>query len=405
MKLRQKRINFLNKNEQQIAARLDLPTHQKPAAYVLFAHCFTCNKNLIPVKTISRELTSKGFAVVRFDFTGLGESEGDFEDTNFSSNVQDLIAAAEFMEKEYEAPKLIIGHSLGGAASIYAGSKIDSIQAVATIAAPSSPDHVKHLFKESLDELDENGIAKVNIGGRDFTVKNQFIEDIKAKNMQEILKNLRKPILVLHSPQDKIVSIENAAEIYQNAMHPKSFISLDGADHLMSAKKDSSYAGSVIAGWSKRYLDIPEQKSLSKEGQVAVNIGNEGYTTEVRAGNHQFRADEPESVGGNDFGPTPYDLLLSGLGACTAMTLRMYADRKEWDLQEVDVFLSHGKEHAEDTEETDQKGAKIDVIERKIVLRGELDNKQQKRLLEIADKCPVHKTLHSEIKVITVLDD
>ncbi|PHR46944.1 MAG: osmotically inducible protein C [Fluviicola sp.] len=403
--MRLTKIDFKNKQGNTISGRLDFPRDQKPLAYVLFAHCFTCNKNLIPVTNISRQLTEKGFAVFRFDFTGLGESEGDFEDTNFSSNIEDLLCAADFMEKEHEAPSLIVGHSLGGAAVIYAASKLESVQAVATIAAPSSPGHVKNLFKEDIEQIKEDGTAEVTISGRSFNINKQFIEDISGKNMHTILENMRKPLLILHSPQDNTVGVDNAAEIYKHAMHPKSFISLDGADHLLSDKKDSAYAGNVIATWSIRYLDLPERNTLPKKGQVTAQIGTEGFTTELRAGHHTFRADEPEEVGGNDFGPSPYDLILSGLGACTAMTLRMYADRKKWKLEEVDVYLDHSKDYAEDCKNPEEKKSKIDVMERKIVLKGDLDEKQRKRLLEIANKCPVHKTLHEKVEVRTSLED
>lgn len=402
--MKRNKINFKNKQGETISGRLDFPRDQKPLAYVLFAHCFTCNKNLIPVKNISRQLTDQGFAVFRFDFTGLGESEGDFKDTNFSSNIADLLCAAEYMENEYEAPALIIGHSLGGAAVIFAANKIDSVQAVATIAAPSSPGHVKNLFGSDIDRIKEQGTAEVKIGGRSFHIKDQFLEDISEKNMTHSLKNLRKPILVLHSPQDTVVGVENAAEIYQHAMHPKSFISLDGADHLLSKKADSAYVGNVIASWSRRYMDLPKRNTLPNKGQVTAQIGAEGFTTEIRAGHHTFRADEPEDVGGNDFGPSPYDLVLSGLGACTAMTLRLYADRKKWKLEEVDVYLDHSKAYAEDCEHPEDKKSKIDVMERKIVLKGALEDQQRQRLLEIANKCPVHKTLNEKVEVRTSLE-
>ncbi len=398
------KIDFKNKQGDTISGRLDFPRDQKPLAYVLFAHCFTCNKNLVPVKNISRQLTEQGFAVLRFDFTGLGASEGDFENTNFSSNIEDLLCAAEYLEKEYESPALLIGHSLGGAAVIYAASKLNSVQAVATVAAPSSPGHVKNLFGSDIDRIKELGKAEVNIGGRSFHIKDQFLEDISEKNMTHALKHLRKPILVMHSPQDTTVSVENAAEIYQHAMHPKSFISLDGADHLLSKKRDSAYVGNVIASWSRRYLDLPKRNTLPNKSQVTAQIGSEGFTTELRAGHHTFRADEPEDVGGNDFGPSPYDLVLSGLGACTAMTLRMYADRKKWGLDEVDVYLDHSKDYAEDCDHPEEKQSKIDVMERKIKLKGDLDEKQRQRLLEIANKCPVHKTLHERVEVRTSLE-
>lgn len=397
--------SFTNKEGLTLSAKLELPINQAPIAYAIFAHCFTCNKNLLAVKNIARSLTQEGIAVLRFDFTGLGESEGEFADSNFSSSVEDLVAAAEFLSEKYEAPKLIIGHSLGGAASIFAASVVDSIQAVATIGAPASPAHVTHLFGNEVDTIQQNDSAEVRIGGRPFRVKKQFLEDVNGQNMQAVVKSLRKPIAIFHSPQDTTVGIENAARIYEDAMHPKSFISLDGADHLLSNKKDSQYVGSVIASWLLRYIEIPEEQNLRSKKQVAVQLSDEGFTSRIMAGKHALIADEPIDVGGNDYGPSPYDLLLSSLGACTAMTIRMYTNRKEWDLEEVTVHLSHNKDHASDCESCEKDGTKIDHIYRTIELSGNLDDKQRKRILEIADKCPVHKTLHSEIKVLTELEN
>lgn len=403
--MRQEKISFTNQDNQKIAAKLDLPIDQSPKAYVLFAHCFTCSKDLLAVKNISRGLTSNGLAVLRLDFTGLGQSEGAFEDTNFTTNISDLVEASSFMKDHYEAPKLLIGHSLGGAAVIMAASKIKSVQAVATIAAPSSPNHVSHLLGEQIDKIKSEGSAEVNIGGRPFRVKKSFLDDINAFSMKEVIQNLRKPILILHSPQDQIVEIKNAQEIYAEAMHPKSFISLDGADHLLSKKEDSHYTGNVIANWAIRYLNLPEEKKLQTKHQVLAQLGEEGYTTDILSGKHHLKADEPEDVGGNDFGPAPYDFLLTGLGACTAMTLRMYANHKKWDLQEVEVHLNHQKDYKEDISRPEEKTSKIDKIERIIHLKGQLDEKQRQRLLEIANKCPVHKTLHSEIEISSKLKD
>lgn len=394
--MKNKTISFKNSKGVQLSGKLELPVNQHPVAYAIFAHCFTCNKNLTAVRNIARTLTLHGFGVVRFDFTGLGQSEGDFGDTNFSSNIQDLEDIASYMSQELQAPKLLVGHSLGGAAVIFAGKSIASIEAVATIGAPSSPKHVQHLFKSSVEEIEANGKALVQIGGRSFPISKQFIDDISVKNMKEVVKELRKPLLLLHSPQDTVVGVNNANEIYMEAMHPKSFISLDGADHLLSDKKDSIYAGNIIAQWASRYLDTKEEKKLKTTKQVVSKIGNEDFTTNIMAAGHPLVADEPESVGGNNFGPSPYDLLLSSLGACTSMTLRMYADRKKWDLQEVIVHLDYGKVK-------DETGAKVDTIDKTIQLIGDLDEKQRNRLLEIADKCPVHKTLHSTISIKSVL--
>ncbi len=398
------KVTFTNTEGQTLSGRLELPADQHPHNFVLFAHCFTCNKNLGAVRNISRGLTSLGFAVLRFDFTGLGESEGDFADTNFSGNVEDLVAAAEFLKKEYKAPTLLVGHSLGGAAAIFAAAQIDSIQAVATIGAPSNPKHVKHLLKSGIEEIEANGKAVVNLSGRDFTIKKQFLDDLDSKSLPEVAKNLNKALLVMHSPQDTTVGIKNAEEIYVAARHPKSFVTLDGADHLLMQKGDSVYAGKVIAGWSSRYVEVPEAPKINSQHHVVASLGNgEGFTTQMKVGNHYMVADEPESVGGHDFGPSPYELVSAGLSACTAMTIKMYVARKGWDLEHVEVHTSYGKNHAEDCENCEDPNAKIDTFEREIGLKGNLDEKQIKRILEIADKCPVHKTLHSETQVITKL--
>jgi putative redox protein len=392
-----KKITFTNSENQQLSARLELPNHEKPHSYAIFAHCFTCNKNLLAVKNIARALNNKGIAVLRFDFTGLGESEGDFVDTNFSSNIQDLISASDFLTKQYQAPSLLIGHSLGGAAVIYAAKEIESIKAVATIGAPSSPDHVQHLFKSDLEEIKEKGKATVSIGGREFSLKKEFLEDIESKKMESCIKSLRKPILIMHSPQDNTVGIQNAKELYHYAHHPKSFISIDGADHLLSNKEDSIYVGNIISGWASRYLEIPSKKSIKTSHQVAVSIGNDGYTSEVVSGKHFMIADEPESIGGNDFGPSPYEFVSAGLGACTAITLRMYADRKEWELEQVIVHVNHEKIDSE------KENKKVDVFNRDIQFFGNLEEKQINRLLQIVDKCPIHKTLHNSSVIKTNL--
>ncbi len=399
------KVTFNNNEESVLAARLELPLNSHPIAYAIFAHCFTCNKNFTAVRNISRALTQQGIAVLRFDFTGLGESEGDFADTNFSSNIDDLMAAINFVKENYGIPRILIGHSLGGAAVIRAASKSPDIKAVATIGAPAHPEHVQHLFKDNLDAIAANGKARVFIGGREFTVKKSFIDDLQQQQNDEVVKQLRRALLIMHSPQDMVVGIENAAILYKEAHHPKSFVTLDGADHLLTNKQDSLYAGTMIANWVMRYIDVPEQAPLTTNKQVVARIGNDDYTTAIKAGKHQLLADEPEEVGGNDFGPTPYDLLTAGLGACTAMTLRMYADRKQWDLKGVTVHLEHGKKYREDCEDCEQPHRKIDHFEREIILEGDLDDKQKQRLLEIADKCPVHKTLHAEVAVVTTLKE
>ncbi|HNP17352.1 MAG TPA: bifunctional alpha/beta hydrolase/OsmC family protein [Fulvivirga sp.] len=397
------KINFKNKTGQLLSALLEQPVDGKPRAFALFAHCFTCSKNLTAVTNISRTLNQYGIAVLRFDFTGLGESEGDFSDSNFSSNISDLMSAYEFLDGNYEAPQIIIGHSLGGAAVLAVAPQMVAVKSVVTIGAPAEPAHVKKLLISGIDEIKEKGEATVSIGGRPFKIKEQFIKDLEASDLNSILPGLKKSMLILHSPQDAIVDIDNARKIYVAAKHPKSYISLDGADHLLSKKEDSQYVGDVIAAWANRYIAKKEEQKLTTDMPVVVRTGPIGYTTEIMAGDHGFLADEPESVGGANLGPTPYDLLLASLGTCTSMTLRMYADRKSFDLQEVKVHLQHNRVHVTDCETCETPEAKIDQIDREIELVGNLTDEQRKRLMEIADRCPVHRTLYNEIRVKTVL--
>lgn len=398
--MRFQKITFQNSNGDSLSGIIDFPLVNKPKAFVLFAHCFTCSKNLKSVDHISQSFTSQGMAVLRFDFTGLGQSKGDFSDTNFSTNLSDLKDAYHFLEENFQAPQIMVGHSLGGAAVLHVSGQLDAVKAVATIGAPSSPTHVSHLLDAGKDELEEKGEAEVNIGGRPFKMKKQFLEDLKANEKEEIIKNLKKALLILHSPQDNIVGIDSAQEIYVEAMHPKSFVSLDGADHLLSQEADAKYAASMIANWAVRYIEV-ETADEAPEGEVWTRIGNKGFTTEVIAGSHHLIADEPPSVGGADEGPTPYGYLLSGLGACTAMTLRMYADHKKIDLEEVKVKLVHDKIHLQDGENSESSKGKIDQIKRIITLKGDLSDEQRKRLIEIADKCPVHKTLEGKPQILT----
>ena len=346
--------------------------------------------------------------MLRFDFTGLGESEGDFADTNFSSNVADLVAAADFLLTEFAAPQILIGHSLGGAAVLQAARHIPSSAAIVTLAAPSDPGHVTRLLGSTKEEIETRGEAEVELAGRTFRIKKQFLDDLERTRMQEAIGHLDKALLVCHSPLDNTVGVENAAQIFQAARHPKSFISLDRADHLLSDQSDSLYVGSLIAAWAHKYIKTPQRReqpaSLPHDG-VVVQTGRTGYQTEILAGGHSLVADEPVAAGGTNTGPTPYAYLLAALGACTSITLRMYADRKDWPLDSIAVHLTHRKIHAQDCRECQTKEGRIDAIERRIELAGGLDTAQRTRLLEIAEKCPVHRTLHSEIVVKTQLLD
>jgi len=399
--MRSKKLKFHNASGIELSAQIDFPVVGKPKAFVLFAHCFTCSKTLKAVDNISIALTQENLAVFRFDFTGLGQSKGDFADTNFSSNLDDLEKAYDFLENEYDAPQILLGHSLGGAAVIHVASRLKAVKAVATVGAPSNPVHVRHLISESEEEIKKSGEAEVNIGGRPFKIKSQFLEDLEKNDNNEVIANLNKSLLIMHSPQDNIVGIDNAAEIYSHAMHPKSFITLDGADHLLSKSKDSQYVGLMLAAWAVRYIDMDDKKEVAPEGEVWVRLGSKGFLSEITAGNHHLVADEPESVGGEDRGPSPYGYLLSALGTCTAMTLRMYADFKKINLEEVRVKLTHDKIHKSDGEDSESSKGKIDQIVRRISLSGDLTQEQRKRLIEIADRCPVHKTIEGKPEIIT----
>ena len=392
-------LKFAGAQGAELAARLDLPGGT-PRAYAIFAHCFTCSKDSKAATYVSQALAARGIATLRFDFTGLGQSGGEFADSSFSANVGDLLAAAEHLRQNYAAPQILIGHSLGGAAVLAAAGHVAEARAVATIGAPCDPAHVAHLFAAGHEEIAARGEAVVNIGGRPFRIKRAFVDDLKRQGAKEAIGKLRKALLVLHAPGDTIVSIDNAADIFTSARHPKSFVSLDDADHLLSRKQDAAYAAEVIAAWASRYLDAaPEVAAVA--GVRAVEAGEGRFAIDIAAGRHRLRADEPASLGGSDTGPGPYDLLLAALGACTAMTVRMYADQKKWPLAHVAVELQHGKVHAADCAQCETRDGRIDRIDRVLQIDGQLDAEQRKRLLEIADKCPVHRTLHSEVWIST----
>ena len=401
--MRTERLEFANPKGENLAALMDLPLG-KPNTFALFAHCFTCGKDNLAAKRISERLAMSGIGVLRFDFTGLGTSEGEFADTHFSSNVDDLVAAADCLRKSCGTPAILIGHSLGGAAVLAAAHRIPDAVAVVTIAAPCDPAHVTGLFKEHIDKIRNQGEVQVSLAGRSFRIKREFLDDVAEQKISACLANLRKALLVFHSPTDDIVGIENASRIFTSAKHPKSFVSLAGADHLLSKKSDAIYAADVIAAWAERYFEqSAERRDEQPEiGTVLVReTGGGKFQQEILSGPHRFLADEPVKVGGLDSGPGPYDLLLAGLGACTSMTLRLYADHKKLPLERVSVRLVHGRIHAEDCLNCETKGDMVDRIDRNITMEGPLDAEQRKRLLEIADKCPVHRTLESEIEIRT----
>ncbi len=393
------KIEFEGSQGATLAARLDMPAVQ-PRAFAIFAHCFTCSKDIHAATRIAGALSAKGIAVLRFDFTGLGHSEGEFANTNFSSNIQDLFKAADWLREHHSPPSILIGHSFGGAAVLAAAGEIDEVVGVATIGAPFDPEHVSHLFDEQRDEIEQAGEAEVNLAGRKFTIQRQFLEDLNAHAMTDKIGSLRRALIVFHAPFDNVVGIDNAASIYEAAKHPKSFVSLDDADHLLTRRPDSQYVADVLTAWAGRYLPDETRDSIidSSENRVVVSETTTGkFTNQVTVGRHKLLADQPEGAGGDDHGPGPYQYLLAGLGACTTMTLRMYAQRKGIPLEQVNVSLEHSRIHAEDCENCENKEGRIDCIEKTIELRGELDGAQRTRLMEIADRCPVHRTLQSEI--------
>ncbi|NRB60235.1 MAG: alpha/beta fold hydrolase [Winogradskyella sp.] len=398
--MKSQKLKITNRKGFTLNAQLELPANQKPNYYAIFAHCFTCSSSLSAVRNVSRSLTQDGFAVVRFDFTGLGRSEGEFVDSHFSANIDDLLDVHTYMTEHFGAPSLLVGHSLGGAAVLVAASKLDAVKAVATVGSPATVTHVKHLFSHGIDEIEEKGEAEVNIGGRPFKINRDFVTEFDKTDLPSVVKGLRKPLLIMHSPFDKIVGIENAEQLYKTAFHPKSFVTLDNADHLLTQEKDSQYVGEIIGTWAKRYFPKIENKMLSTGGEQLVghlNIVNDNFTTSIQTKNHTLIADEPESIGGSDFGPSPYEYLNASLAACTVMTLKMYAERKKWDLREVFVYISHSRKHSDDLNVDVEKPKYLDHISKKLKFVGNLDASQKERLKEISSRCPVHRTLESEV--------
>lgn len=394
-------LNFTNRENKRLAALLNRPAGV-PKAYALFAHCFTCGKDIPSARIIAETLVAHGIAVLRFDFTGLGSSEGEFANTNFSSNVDDLVAAADHLRRAAEAPTLLIGHSLGGAAVLAAASRIPEAKAVATIGAPCDPSHATNLFADHIESIKETGALTVSLAGRPFTIKRQFLDDVSEQKLAPLISNLRKALLVTHAPTDQIVGIENASYIFGHAKHSKSFISLDGADHLLKRQADAAFAADMLAVWAMRHTLDVDRTGLG-DGAVLVFETRAGrFQQSLALGRHHLLADEPVSSGGFDSGPSPYEFLLGGLGACTAMTIRLYADRKQFPLDRIAVALTHSRLHAQDGQAAcDGKPAALERIDRKITLDGNLDAEQRAKLMQIADKCPVHRTLTSHLIICT----
>ncbi|GAB3646970.1 bifunctional alpha/beta hydrolase/OsmC family protein [Echinicola sediminis] len=399
-------LKVRNKKGQALQAHLELPANQKPKHYAIFAHCFTCNSDLTAVRTISRALTTYGFGVVRFDFTGLGGSEGQFSESSFSANVSDLLAVNEFLKENYREAELLVGHSLGGAAVLVAASKLPAVSAITTIAAPASLGHVKHLISKQADNIPEEGEVQVTIGGRPFLINKDFIDDLDQTALSSIVKSLRKPLLIMHAPGDKTVGIENAEELYHQAFHPKSFITLDGADHLLTQRKDSDYVGRMIGAWSQRYFEEEDNSMLDRKGEQLVahlDVENDEFTTRIQTSKHTFLSDEPTDVGGDGFGPSPYDFLSAALASCTVMTIKLYAERKGWDLKEVYAYITYSKKHSDDLKVDVEQPGNLDFLSKKLKFVGNLDKKQQEKLKEIASKCPVHRTLQTQTVIETEL--
>ena len=394
------KVKFLSENDIELSGVLHEPFGQTTKCYAILAHCFTCTKSLMAGITLARTLANHGIAALRFDFTGLGASKGQFSKSSFSSNVTDLQAAAKFLEDNYEPAEIMVGHSLGGTAVLAASSLIDSIKATATIGSPSSPDHILHMLSDKLEEIaaSPDGVT-VNLAGRDFVFKQSFIDDVRNYTLD--IGELGRALMVLHAPMDHLVSIDQAGKIFTAAKHPKSFASLDQSDHLLTQKKDAAYAANMIAPWALRFVSAKPSATNEHNGITATGETAKNFLTHLQTGSHQFLADEPVSYGGTNKGPTPYDFLGAALGACTSMTLNMYARRKEMDVKSVSVNVIHEQIHASDCDDCEKSDGKIDQFTRRISIDGNLEDAQRNRMLEIADRCPVHRTLENEIKIVT----
>jgi uncharacterized OsmC-like protein/alpha/beta superfamily hydrolase len=388
----------------RLSGRLDRP-RDDPVAYALFVDCFTCSKEIPTAARITRGLVDRGIGVLRFDFTGLGASEGEFANTNFSSNVEDVVRAADMLRHRYAAPHVLVGHSLGGTAVLAAAAQVPEAVAVVTIGAPFDLAPLARTLSDAVPDLDRTEEVSVEIGGRRFPIRRQLLEDLNAQNLTDSIRTLGRALLVFHAPEDEVVAIDDARRIFDTAQQPKSFVAVDNADHLLTGATDAAYVAQILAAWVGRYLDTPSQRELpvGPQGVVVVTDAPGGrLAQEIRAGRHVLIADEPAGVG-DDLGPTPYDLLLASLGACTAMTLRLYAERKGWSLEHVSVELTHARIHADDSRNCEKTPCRIERIERVVNLAGPLSDEQRQRLLAIAERCPVHRTLMGEKRIVTRL--
>lgn len=402
-------IKIANRNNEMLSAIIERPPVSTQGKMAVLAHCFTCGKNLRAARFISDSLVSRGFTVLRFDFTGLGQSSGDFAQTSFTANLDDLVSVATWLTENEQPPTLLVGHSLGGAAVVHAAANIPSVRAVATVGAPFDPAHVSHLFPQGAEELADEDTVDLNLGAHPVKISGHFVRDLRQHNASEVARNLRCALLVMHSPIDAIVGVDNASSLFTAAKHPKSFVSLDNADHLLTKEADARYAGETIAAWAGRYLTTAASTVETEEQGVARISNEEGFTTQMLFGGHAFLADEPQSLGGENLGPSPYDLINAGLGACTAMTLKMYARRKNIPFDDITVHLNHKRRRVDDVEacmagevDADQQG-NFDQFERLIEITGDVTDEQRQRMLEIADRCPVHRSMERRSTIITKL--
>jgi uncharacterized OsmC-like protein/pimeloyl-ACP methyl ester carboxylesterase len=403
-----KPVRFTGADGTPRSGRLHLPAG-RPRAWALFAHCFACVEDLRPALRIAECIAERGIGVLRFDFTGLGAGdEEDAQDAAPACNVDDLVAAADFLADNQEAPQVLVGHSLGGAAAIAAAHRLQvrsgAVRAVATLGAPAGSAHIARLLRAEREEVEQVGEGEVELEGKPFWIKAELLRDLERPSLVDTLPAMRTAFLFCHAPRDAVVPVEHARLLFDAAKHPKSFLSLDESDHLLSRPDDAAYAGTVIGAWASRYVQPSAQADAEErvENQVVVRGGAEGLAQDIRAGHHRLRADEPVAYGGQDTGPGPYDLLLAALGSCSAMTVKLYAARKGWPVEAVTVTLDHERRHVDDCRECeDEPPRKLDHIDKGVTIEGELSTDQLDRLVEISDRCPVHRTLQSEIRIAT----